>query len=81
MGVVPFIRAHAVTLSMLHFWVVHARRARSREGTISKPSLEVKIGVSGIEISPEGEERIVDTYDVITLVSRMYDLGEYICVY
>ena len=81
MGVVPFVCARAVTLSALHFRVVRARGPRSREGTISKPSLEVKTGVSGIEILPEGEERIVDTYDVITLVSRMYDLGNYMRAY
>ena len=56
---------------MLHFRVVCARGDRSREGSISKLSLEVKTTVSGFEISPEGEERIIDTHDVITLVSRM----------
>ena len=72
------VRARAVTLSALHFRV---RGARSREGAISKPSLEMKIAVSGIETSPEGEEWIVDTYDVITSVSRMYDLGDYMRAY
>ena len=81
MGGFPFVRARAVLLSGLHFRVVRAHRARSREGTISKPSLEVKTAVSGIEIWPEGEERIVDTYDVITFVSRKYDPGDYMRTY
>ena len=81
MGGVKFLRARAAILSALHFRVVCAREASERDGSISKPSLEVKTGVSGIEISPEGEERIVDTYDVITLVSRMYDLSDYMRAY
>ena len=60
---------------------MHVEPARSREGTISKPSFEVKAKVSGIEIWPEGEEWIVDTCDVITLVSWMYDLSDYMRVY
>ena len=75
MGVV--VRTHAVTPSASHFQVVRARGTRSREGTVSKPLLEVKAAVSGIEIQPEGEEWIVDTCDVITLVSQMYDLSDY----
>ena len=81
MGVVPFVHACAVILSVLHFRVVHVCGARSREGTVLKPSLKMKTGVSGIEISPEGEERIVDSYAVMTLVSRMYDLGDYVHEY
>ena len=77
MGDVPLARARVVTHSALHFRVVRARGAGSREGTISRPSLEVKAAVSGIEIRPGGEEWIVDTCDVITLVSRMYDLSDY----
>ena len=81
-GVVPFgprTRRYTPIFSVLHFRVVRARGDRSREGSISKLSLEVKTAVSGFEISPEGEERIIDTYDVITSVSRMYDPGAYIC--
>ena len=53
-------------------------RETAGEGSISKRSLEVKTAVSGIEIRSKGREWIVDTYDVITVLSRIYDLGDYI---